>query len=234
MNYMSRPAKTDLGTLLRCKKAFSRLILRWFEKNRRDFPWRNTTDPYQILIAEIMLQRTRANQVAPVYQSFLREFPTIHDLYKANPRQIQKYFARLGLLWRAPLVKHMADAVVKGFNGRIPDDRTRLFSIPAVGEYVADAVLAFAFGQNAAIVDVNVCRVIGRVFGIEWRGEVRRKPMFKRILNKLLPSGEAKKFNWAIIDLASLVCTPKDPHCCKCPINQICEYAKANNRLMTS
>jgi len=112
-------------------------------------------------------------------------------------------------------------------HGKIPTDRDQLLSLSAVGDYMADAVLAFAYGENVAVVDVNVCRVIGRVFGLEWEGEARRKPVFKKILKELLPRGRAKEFNWAIIDHASFSCLHKEPLCLKCPLNRICEYAKA-------
>lgn len=213
---------------VRSKKVFSILILKWFEKHRREFPWRHKADPYQILAAEIMLQRTKADQVAPVYEDFLREFPTIYALHEARQQQVQKYFARLGLLWRAALVKQMADHIVVRFGGQIPADRDELLSIPAVGEYVADAVLAFAFSQDVAVVDVNVCRVIGRVFGIAPKGEARRTPIFRRITSKLVPEGKAKEFNWAIIDLASSICVPKTPICFECPLKKICWYAESD------
>jgi A/G-specific adenine glycosylase len=210
------------------KSQFANFILTWYAKNHRNFPWRNKTDPYQILIAEIMLQRTKADQVVPVYEDFLREFPTIRDLNQATLEQIQKYFARLGLFWRSSLVKKMADEIVARFNGKIPAVRDDLLSIPAVGDYVADAVLAFAYGQDFSVVDANVCRVIGRVFGLEYKKEARRKPIFKKVLKAHLPKGKAKEFNWAIIDLASLICIPKKPICWKCPLNGICRYAKAS------
>ncbi len=227
MDYMSRAAEKDALNLLPSKKTFTELILRWFEKNHRDFPWRHKNDPYLILIAEIMLQRTKADQVTPVYEDFLHEFPTIRALHNARLPQIRKYFERLGLFWRASLVKCMADDVVARFSSQIPSERDKLLSIPAVGDYMADAVLAFAFRKNAAVVDVNVCRVVGRVFGLDLKGEGRRKPVFKKILKELLPLHKAREFNWAIIDLASLVCLSKMPLCWKCPLKDICEYSRA-------
>jgi A/G-specific adenine glycosylase len=206
--------------------SFTQLILGWYEQNGRKFPWRKKTDPYQVLIAEIMLQRTKAEQVAPVYLDFIREFPTIDSLSLASEEQIGKFFLRLGLLWRASLVKQMAKDIVKRFNGKIPSDREALLSIPAIGDYIADSVLAFAYNGNVSVVDVNVCRVIARVFGLKPQKEARRDPIFKKILKELLPEGESKKFNWAIIDLASLICLPKKPLCWKCPLNRICQFAK--------
>ncbi len=212
---------------LEAKSAFSTLLLKWYEKNGRSFPWREKRDSYQILIAEIMLQRTKANQVLPVYLDFIREFPTIESLKTATVRKIKRHFARLGLLWRANRVKQMAEDIVKRFNGRIPSDRDQLLAIPSVGDYIADAVLAFAYGKDVAVVDSNVCRVIGRVFGIDWKKEARRRPVFREIPDKLLPKGKAREFNWAIIDLASLVCLPWNPKCLKCPLCTICKFAAA-------
>lgn len=175
-----------------------------------------------------MLQRTKADQVVPVYEDFLREFPTIKDLNHATLEQIQRYFRRLGLFWRASLVKKMANEITTKFDAKILADRNKLLSLPAVGDYMADAVLAFAYGENVAVVDANVCRVIGRVFGVEWKGEARRKPIFKKILKELLPKGKAKEFNWAIIDFASLICLPNKPLCWKCPLSNICDFAEAS------
>jgi len=210
-----------------CDKIFSERLLQWWEKNRRIFPWRTSNDPYEILIAEIMLQRTKAEQVVPVYENFIREFPTIQTLNRSTLQQVRKYFEQLGLLWRADRVKQMASALVTHFDGNIPDDRVALLSIPAIGDYIADAVLSFAYRKNVTVVDANVCRVVGRVFGVEWKGDTRRKPIFKKTVNRLLPKCQAKEFNWAIIDHASLICLPRNPLCRICPLTCICMYAMA-------
>jgi A/G-specific adenine glycosylase len=212
---------------LEAKSAFETLLLKWYEKNGRSFPWREKRDPYQVLIAEIMLQRTKANQVVPVYLDFIREFPTIDSLRATSPRKIKRHFLRLGLLWRADRVKQMAKDIVGRFNGKIPSDRDQLLSIPSIGDYMADAVLAFAFGKDVAVVDSNVCRVVGRVFGIDRKKEARRRPAFREIPDRLLPKGKAREFNWAIIDLASIVCLPKTPLCSRCPLSRICDFAHA-------
>lgn len=205
-------------------KAFAEKLLQWWEKNRREFPWRTRNDPYEILIAEIMLQRTRAEQVVPVYEDFIKEFPTIEKLNRSTLQQVREYFKKLGLIWRADLVKQMTSVLMTSFNGKIPNDRAELILIPAIGDYMADAVLAFAYSQDVAVVDSNVCRVIGRVFGLELGKEARRKPIFRNIVQQLLPKRKAREFDWAMIDLASLICLPRKPACSKCPLNQICDY----------
>jgi A/G-specific adenine glycosylase len=205
--------------------AFNSLLLKWyFDKDKRSFPWRKSKDPYQVLIAEIMLQRTKAEQVVPVFLSFIERFPSPKELSKAKKSEIESYFAKLGLMWRALKVKLLSEKLVKDFNGMVPRERSQLMSLPGVGDYVADAVLCFAFDEDVAIIDSNVCRVIGRVFGLEPKSEARKDPLYREIAKRLAPSGKCREYNWAIIDHAATICTPKNPKCGICPLNIICNY----------
>lgn len=216
---------------MKVSNTFSRLLLAWYKENGRNYVWRHKSDPYEILIAEIMLQRTKADQVEPVYISFLEQFPTPEELNRASEEEIGTYFRKLGLLWRTALLKRFAEELLNKFGGRIPESRNRLLSLPAVGEYMADAVLSFAFGKDVAVVDANVCRIIGRVFGLKARGEARRDRRFRRVAQQMLPAGRAKEFNWAMIDFAALVCRPHDPKCSTCPLSKFCTYhQKLKNR----
>lgn len=203
------------------------LLLDWFEKNGRIFPWRKSRKSYEVLIAEVMLQRTKAAQVFPVYVEFLKKFPTVSSLATASTAEIAGYFLRLGLIHRARLVNELAQDLNRRFSGEVPNSLLELRSLPSVGEYVADAVLCFAFGLKVSVVDSNVCRVIGRVYGLQARGEARKDPRFKQIMDRLLPAGKAREFNWAVIDLASAVCFSRKPHCSTCPLNVLCKYAGA-------
>lgn len=204
---------------------FSSLLLKWyFEENKRTFPWRKSHDPYQILIAEIMLQRTKAEQVAPIFLSFIKKFPSPHELSEASISEIKMFFSKLGLIWRAEKVKHLGEALVQNYNGRIPEQRNQLMLLPGVGEYVADAVLCFAFNKNVAIIDSNVCRVLRRVFNLKTRSEARRDRLYRETATCLIPDGKCKEFNWALIDHASSICTPKNPKCIKCPLRTICDF----------
>jgi len=106
----------------------------------------------------------------------------------------------------------------------VPDNRKTLLSLPAVGEYMADAVLSFAYGKDVVVVDANVCRVIARIFGIEPRGEARRDVRLRKRAQEILPVGRAKEFNWAMIDFAALICTPRNPRCDNCPMHEFCFY----------
>lgn len=200
-------------------------LLSWFKKNGRDYPWRRTKDPYEILIAEIMLQRTKADQVLPVYGKFIERFPDPASLSRADPDTVRAYFLRLGLIWRADLIIKLATELTERFEGKIPPSREKLLSLPSVGDYMADAVLSFAYGKDVAVVDSNVCRVLRRIFGLRPRGEARRDKRFRILAQSLVPTGKSREFNWAIIDFASVICTPKRPKCEKCPLKSVCLYA---------
>ncbi|MEM2455614.1 MAG: DNA glycosylase [Candidatus Bathyarchaeia archaeon] len=200
-------------------------LLKWYEKNVRVFPWRMTRDPYKILVAEIMLQRTKAEQVAPVYEEFISVFPDPKSLEKSKKEDIRAFFSRLGLLWRSDLLIKLANDLVKRFDGKVPQNREELLSLPAVGDYIADAILSFAYGVDVAVVDSNVCRILCRIFGLSARGEARRDKHLRLLAQKLVPKGKSREFNWAIIDLASIVCTPRGPKCEKCPLIDECFYA---------
>ncbi|MEM3646808.1 MAG: hypothetical protein QW334_01500 [Thermofilum sp.] len=206
-------------------RAVREKLLQWFEINGRDFPWRRTRDPYRILIAEIMLQRTRAEQVVPVYEEFIRHFPNPESLARAGMEAVRAFFSKLGLLWRADLVVRLAGELVKRFGGSPPPEREKLLSLPAVGDYMADAVLSFAYGMDVAVVDSNVCRVLRRIFGLKPKGEARRDRRFRELAMKLVPHGKSREFNWAMIDFASEVCTPRKPKCRECLLKSICVYA---------
>jgi A/G-specific adenine glycosylase len=209
------------------ERAVADLLLEWFRRHGRDYPWRKEMDPYRVLIAEIMLQRTKADQVMPVYQLFLRKFPDPRALADANSEEIEGVFAMLGLKWRARKVRELARVLTSQYNGRVPCSREELLSLPGVGEYVADAVLCFAYGMEVAVIDANVCRVIGRVFGVKPRGEARRDSRFRQIARRLVPPKEARKFNWAILDFAAIICTPQNPKCDQCPLQGLCSFYRA-------
>ncbi len=219
--------RTDQNKDLEKKKQhFVEELLSWFGKNRRDFPWRKTKDPYKILIAEVMLQRTRADQVKKIYRDFLKEFPTIKSLYLASPERVKRYFSKLGLGWRAEKTIALAKVLVEKYGGKIPCNKKELLSIPSIGEYISSAILSFAYNKPVAVVDSNVIRVLSRYFGISPRGEGRRDPAIHRLASDLVPPDRHREFNWAVIDLAATICTPRNPRCGNCPLSQFCFFAR--------
>jgi len=209
---------------------FTDTLLRWFYRNGRKFPWRRESDPFRILIAEIMLQRTKAHQVAPVYIEFIKRFPTIKSLRCAKRNEINMFILRLGLHWRTKMIAKMVQEINSKYDGLIPSERQELLTIPGVGDYISDAVTVFGFGGRRTVIDSNVIRLVSRFFGVPIQGEVRRNKDFVRFCQTLvnkLPSNRIKDFNWALIDLPALICI-RNPRCQICPLSSKCNYFAKN------
>jgi len=214
------------------KEFFNKAVLSWFKKNGKKYPWRNEEDPYRILIAEIMLQRTRVSQVLPVYQEFIKKYPDINSAAKAEVKQISTYVKKLGLFWRSKLIKEMITYLLKTKGGKIPSERNELLKIPGVGDYIADAMVSFAFNGRRTIIDSNVVRLVTRFFGIEKIGEMRRNKKFINFCQELTANttaSDVKRFNWGLIDFAAEVCK-SSPLCGKCPLSEKCYYFDQEKR----
>ncbi len=202
------------------EKAFAVALIDWFKKNKRDFPWRHEKDPYRILIAEKLLQQTTYGHVMKVYDVFFKKFPDIRSLAQAEVLNIEDTIRRLGFQrQRSKQFKKIGLTIADEHNGEIPSNKEDLLKLSGIGNYVANAVLCFAFNQGEPIVDMNVRRVVGRFFG--W-SEVDDREIENR-LRRLIPKGEAKNFNWGIIDFSALICSRK-PKCRKCFISEPCSY----------
>lgn len=204
-------------------------IIEWYEKRGRKYLyWRKHTDPYTILIAEILLKRTKAETVAPYIIRFLKKYPSLRDLAKAPLEEVENMLKPLGLYrQRALHVKKLANVLVSKYGGKIPSSYEELINLPGIGEYTANAVLCFAYRKSVPIVDTNIVRIITRFFGVQpSRSEARRSPEIWEIAKKLTPqNGElARKFWWGMIDFAALVCIPQKPKCWLCPLKEKCYY----------
>jgi A/G-specific adenine glycosylase len=201
-----------------------RALKDWGRGNLRRFPWRGTRDPYRILIAELMLRRTRPGQVAPVYKSFLRRYPSRAKLATAREAQLYRLLAPLGLRWRARNVVAVAKAL-----GRLPrsafDDPGSLRALPGVGEYVSRAVQVMAFNRPEMVIDTNVIRVLGRYWGFRVHPEARRQRRFRELALRCVPRSDAKLYTLALLDLGASICTPPRPHCNRCPLRLHCSFA---------
>jgi A/G-specific adenine glycosylase len=203
-------------------------MIEWFKINGREFPWRKEKDPYKILIAEVMLQRTRANQVVPVYEDFVSQFPNLESVILVGSDEIDKYMKRLGLLWRTDLLMKMVRTISGEFHGVVPSNRDELLSIPGIGDYIADAMIVFAFGGRRIVIDTNIVRIVSRFFGLKIKGEIRRNKEFVGFCQSLaehMDVEQIKSFNWALIDHPSNVCKPI-PCCESCPLSSKCDYFK--------
>lgn len=193
---------------------------------KRDFRWRHTKDPYEIMIAEFMLQRTKAGQVVPVYANFLKKYPDIKSLSKADIEDIEKIIRPLGLHWRSAHFKKAAEYIIAEYNSNIPYSREELLKIPSVGDYVASVILAVSFSKNAPIVDSNIARVLNRYFGLDLVGEIRRNKKIVEKADELFShcNCEPKELLFAIIDFSALVCTPINPKHEICPFKDDCKF----------
>lgn len=201
-------------------KFFVDQLINWYKKKGRKFLWRTENpDPYTILISEVMLQKTVASNVQNVISRFLNKFPDIETLAKASIERIEEEIKPLGIYRRrAKALKKMAEEILYRYRGEIPKKEEDLLSLPMVGKYVASALRCFAFNEDVPVIDVNVSRVMKRVFDLKDESQIEDK------LLKIIPKGQSKIFNWALLDFGSLVCRSKNPLHDICPIAAICKY----------
>jgi len=199
-------------------------IIEWYHKHGRDFPWRHTKAPYRIMIAEFMLHRTKAEQVVPVYLSFIQQYPDVKSLAMADHEEIKKVTEHLGLHWRSRHFIVAARYVVEKLNGQYPDDYNELRKIPGVGEYIAGAILTVCFNKPAPVVDSNIARFINRFWNLGLKGEIRRKKQIVKIAGELFNLKNPGKFLFATVDFTSLICKPYNPDCFKCLLKNVCKH----------
>jgi A/G-specific adenine glycosylase len=198
-------------------------LLRWFERNRRDLPWRRAHDIYSVWVSEVMLQQTQVNTVLPYYRGFLKRFPTLRRLAAASLQDVLKAWEGLGYYSRARNLWLAARRVREEFHGRIPVTYDGFRSLAGVGDYIAAAVLSIGRGLPLPVVDGNVLRVVCRWQGIQ--GDILRAATKKQVhssLSAIIPDIAPGRFNEALMELGALVCTPKNPLCPKCPLRLGC------------
>jgi A/G-specific adenine glycosylase len=206
---------------------FREQLVAWGVRHGRSFPWRSSSDPYHLLIAEMMLRRTQARQVVPVYEEFLRRYPTPQALAAAPEEEVAGLLRPLGLSWRIPAFRHMGQRLIADYDGEVPRDREALLALPGVGEYVADAIRCFAYHEPIPLLDTNTVRVAGRYFGFPVHAESRRRAPVKRAVACLVDPHAPRASNLALLDLAATVCRPRRPHCASCPVARGCTWRQA-------
>jgi A/G-specific adenine glycosylase len=198
-------------------------LIAWFSNEGRVLPWRETRDPYAILVSEILLHQTTVATVSPVYERFLARFPTVSDLAQAPLDEIKAITDPLGYKVRGSWLSAIARAVVRDYDGRVPDTLEALMSLPGVGRYTAGAVLAFAYGRAAGILDTNVARVMARLFRIgESPGGAERLHRLWALAEAVVPETDPWRFNQGLMDLGATVCRARKPACLTCPLAELC------------
>lgn len=200
-----------------------RRLLSWFRDCGRAFPWRDTADPYAVLIAELLLQRTRADLVEPLFSRFLAVYPDAHHLARADPVNVIELLRPLGFLHRSARLPALGLALVEEHGGEVPRSFPALMALPGVGRYVANAVLTVAFGERRPLLDPNVLRVVARVFGRESsRPRARDDRQMWTFVEELSPRRGAREFNLALVDVGAVVCRVRRPRCYECPLRLRC------------
>lgn len=203
---------------------FRRKLLDWFHKSGRDYPWRQTDDPFRVLIAEIMLRRTKADQVKPAYVTFFERYPDMKSLAEASDDELEQILYPLGLRWRSPAFKLVAREIRAKYNSRVPETREELTELPGVGDYVAGAVLAIAFKKAEWVVDSNIVRLFKRYFGVETSKEGRRDKHIIEMAKTYVKGEDPRGANLALVDFSALICTPGEPKHLDCPLREDCTY----------
>lgn len=192
-------------------------------KTATELPWRKERSPYRVLLAELLLVRTRADVVARVYHDILEQFPDIYELAKSNEDQLGTLLRPLGLPQRVPYIIKAAKYICKEFNGTIPDDIKLLIRIPGVGLYTATAVAAFAYDQPLVPSDVNILRFLSRLTGLEMENRTKGSRRIRE-LTEYLSEKQIGLNAEHLLDFTRLVCRPRSPRCDECPLAKHCDY----------
>jgi A/G-specific adenine glycosylase len=211
---------------IRAILSFQRRLLRWYGPHQRRFPWRNkSASNYAKIIAEVLLQRTRAETVATFYPAFLRQFPSWKALAQADERALQTYLQPIGL-WRrrASTLVNLAQEMVRR-RSIIPRERSAIEALPGIGQYIANAVQLLAHGVPRPLLDVNMARVLERHFGPRQLVDIRYDPYLQDLSYSIVQGEHAVVVNWAILDLAATTCRTAMPACHECPLRETCQHA---------
>jgi A/G-specific adenine glycosylase len=205
------------------RQRFRRRLLAWYRANGRDLPWRRTSDPYHILVSEVMLQQTQVDRVLPKYHEWLDRYPSLTALATADEGDVTQTWRPLGYNIRPRRLHAIARESVARYGGELPSDEDTLLSFKGIGAYTAGAIRSFAFRQRAAIVDTNVARVLFRIF--IGRGDPKTHAMRKQLWalsEVLVPHKHVFDFNQGLMDFGATVCVARKPKCRACPMTRMC------------
>ena len=202
---------------------FQDIIIDWYDKNKRNLPWRNTNNPYFIWLSEIILQQTRVDQGLPYFEKFVNHYPSVYELAIADEQEILNDWQGLGYYSRARNLHKTAKEVVDIYKGVFPSTYIELLKLTGIGPYTAAAIASFAFDEAKAVVDGNVYRVLSRVFDIEEAiDSTQGKKTFESLANELIDKNNSAIYNQAIMEFGALQCVPVNPSCIICPLQFQC------------
>ena len=199
----------------------------WAKKYLRDYPWRKTDDPYHILVAEFLLQKTDADTVAPIYEAFLNKYSTLYQLVEAPLDDVALLMQPLGLFFRARRLSETAAIIAESYQGKIPNQEKELLKLPGIGKYTARAICSQAFKQPAAVMDTNVARILERFLGIEGERVKSRCKILWSAADNIAPPSQVGYWNLILLDFGALICTSRSPKCSQCPLRDRCYWLLA-------
>ena len=214
---------------------FSKDLMAWYRRHKRDLPWRHTSDPYHIWISEIMLQQTTVKTVIPYYERWITKYPTIRHVARAPVQNVLKQWQGLGYYQRARNIHKCAKVICSDHLGIIPDSVSGLKKLPGFGPYTIGAVLSIAYDKKLPLVDANVRRVMMRFLAIQGYADPSQDQKILRFLEKSLPSKNVGNFNQALMELGALICRNQNPLCLSCPMKRECQgYLKGIQDIIPS
>ncbi len=205
-------------------------LLAWYEKEKRDLPWRKTNDPYAIWISEVMLQQTRVETVIAYYLRWMETFPDVERLAQADPEEVMKKWEGLGYYSRARNMQTAAKIIMAEHGGIFPSSPREILKLPGIGPYTAGAIASIAFNLPSPAVDGNVLRVLSRLFAMIEIDEPEIKKGITRLVEESFPEQRAADYTQALMELGALVCIPGSPKCTECPLPAFCEAFKKNKQ----
>lgn len=217
-----QPSKSSVPLLRGPKQRFQNRLLKWYKEHGRDLPWRKTSDPYHILVSEVMLQQTQVDRVIPKYHEFLERYPSFAELADAPVAEVKQTWYPLGYNIRPERLHSIARETVARYGGQLPSDADELLSFKGIGRYTAGAIRSFAFNEDAPILDTNVIRVLHRVFIAEGDPKAQKSALWE-LSEALIPRGKGYDFNQAIMDFGATICTARNPYCLLCPMKTFCK-----------
>ena len=202
----------------RISEQFATSVVSWFRCSGRDFPWRETTNPFYILIAEVLLRQTQATRVVGPYIHLVTTYPDPVSLAEADVDGLRQWFGPLGLVRRADRLVECAHRLLRDYGGQVPRDLQSLQSLPSIGRYSARAILCMAFNHPLPMVDGGSGRVLRRVLGLSDAGPAYSDIRLAEVAKRILPDSNAREFNLGLIDIGAAYCHPRTPNCPECPL----------------
>ena len=233
MSKLSYPISLDAWKIyiitdqfLEQSRSFQTGLLGWFHQNGRQLPWRETHNPYYILISELMLQQTQVDRVIEYYQKFITQFPTLGVLAKASEEEVLALWSGLGYYNRARNLFKIAQIIATEYNGEFPQTKEQILALPGIGLYTVGAILTFAFNIRAPIVDTNVDRVLSRAFlrPSQQLSKHEKEQILWLLAESLLPEENYWAFNQGIMDFGALICIVDSPLCGFCFFRSACYF----------